>query len=424
MGKTSRYRFPNRPAAVAAGVLLLWPLAACDEKPQQAAAPPPPPEVVLAEVAQQNVPIVMRYSGTVKSMTRVDIIPRVSGYIFERYFTEGTFVKEGDPLFLIDPRPYQETVNNFEAQLMKDKATLKFWNAEVERYERLAKKGAASKEKRDATIAKRDTTLAEMDKNKANISNAKLDLSFTKITAPFDGRIQQERIDVGNLVQKQRDVLTTLVQMDPIYVVFNVSRREVYRVQLLTRKGWAYPVDEMPVEIVLPDGAPYGTKGKLDFISFVIDPTTDSLDARGIFANPRNSELGGFDLIPGQYVPVKVTVGEIPDALVIPQVALVETQAGKHVYVVGGDNKVESRKVETGQGYDQKWVVTKGLKKGEKVIVEGLQKVRPGVVVKPKAAGTAKAADSEPAFRVLAKARPVARQKQTAARGLTVLKNC
>ncbi|MDH3595133.1 MAG: efflux RND transporter periplasmic adaptor subunit [Rhodospirillales bacterium] len=393
MRKTSKYRFPSRPAALTAGLLLLWPLAACDEKPKQAAAPAPP-QVILAEVVQENVPIVMEYSGTVKSVKRVDIVPRVSGYIFERFFTEGTFVKEGDPLFLIDPRPYQETVNNFEANLAREKANLKFWEAEVGRYKRLAKSGAASKEKLDATVAKRDTTLADIDQNNARISNAKLDLSFTKIAAPFAGRIQQERIDVGNLVEKQRDILTTLVQMDPIYVVFNISRREVYRVQLLTRKGWAYPVEKMPVEIVLPDGTPYGTKGNLNFVSFVIDPTTDSLDARGVFANPRSSELGGFDLIPGQYVPVKVTVGEIPDALVIPQVALVETQAGKHVYVVGDDNKVESRKVEIGEDYDQKWVVTKGLKKGERIIVEGLQKVRPGIAVKPKAAGEAPAADS------------------------------
>jgi RND family efflux transporter MFP subunit len=327
-------------------------------------------------------------------VTRVDIVPRVSGYIFERYFTEGTFVKEGDPLYLIDPRPYQETVNNFEANLTRDKATLKFWEAEVGRYQRLAKSGAASKEKLDATIAQRDTSLADIDKNKANISNAKLDLSFTKITAPFAGRIQQERIDVGNLVEKQRDVLTTLVQMDPIYVIFNVSRSEVYRVQLLRRKGWAYAVEKMPVEVVLPDGKPYDAKGKLNFISFVIDPTTDSLTARGVFANPKKTQLGDFDLMPGQYVPVKLTVGEIPDALVIPQTALVETQAGKHVYVVGDGNKVEHRNVETGQAYNQNWVVTKGLKKGENIIVEGLQKVRPGIVVKPKAAGAATAADS------------------------------
>ncbi len=395
MPRTSKYSVPSRLAALATSVLLLWPLAACDETPEQAAAPPPPPEVVLAEVVQRNVPIVMRYSGTVKSLRRVDIIPRVSGYIFERYFTEGTFVKEGEPLFLIDPRPYQETVNNFEAQLMREKATLKFWEAEVDRYERLAKKGAASKEQRDATVAKRDTTLADIDKYKANISNAELDLSFTKITAPFDGRIQQEKIDVGNLVKEQKDVLTTLVQMDPIHVVFNLSRNEVYRVQQLTRKGWAYPLDEMPVEIMLPDGTPYDIKGNLDFVSFVTDPTTDTLDARAIFDNPPNSELGGFELIPGQYVPVKITVGEIPDALVIPQVALVETQAGKLVYVVGDDNKVEHRKVETGQAYAQLLVITKGLKKGEKVIVEGLQKVRPGMAVKPKAAGAGPAEAAE-----------------------------
>ena len=165
----------------------------------------------------------MEFSGTIKAIKTVDVIPRVSGYIEERHFTEGTFVKKGDPLYLIDPRPYQARLDALMAQLKLDRASLAFWEKETARYTSLAKQGAASKEKMEGTVAKRDETRATVEKDQADIENAKLDLSFTS-TAPFDGRIQETRINVGNLVQQQRDVLTTLVEMDPVYVMFNINR--------------------------------------------------------------------------------------------------------------------------------------------------------------------------------------------------------
>ncbi|MGB5750912.1 MAG: efflux RND transporter periplasmic adaptor subunit [Desulfobacterales bacterium] len=181
--------------------------------------------------------------------------PALSGYINERLFKEGTFVKEGDPLYLIDPRPYKAQLDAYQAKLKLDQASLVFWQKETKRYQSLVKQGAASKEKTEGTIAKRDETIATVAKDKANIENAKLDLSFTNITAPFDGRIQETRINVGNLVQQQRDVLTTLVQMDPVYVVFNISRRNVFETQLLKRQGKLFETGNMLVEILLPDGS-------------------------------------------------------------------------------------------------------------------------------------------------------------------------
>jgi len=370
------------------GCVLILLLTGCGDKSKQKAAPPPP-TVTVVKVAQQKIPIIMQFSGTITSVKTVDIIPRVSGYIEKRYFEEGTFVQEGDPLYLIDPRPFKARLDAHNAQLKSHQASLAFWKSETARYERLAAQGAASQEKKEGTITKLNETRAAIEKDKADIENARLQLSFTRIKAPFSGRIQQTRINVGNLVQKQRDVLTTLVQMDPIYVVFNISRNQVYEIQLLKRKGKVFPVKEMKVELLLPDGSSYQQQGKVNFISFRINPTTDSVTVRGIFSN-KFTERGDYDLIPGQYAPVRLILGENPDALLIPETALVETQAGTHVFVVGKDNKVESKKVVAGSSYKQQRVINDGLKHGEQVIIEGVQKVRAGMAVKPEAASSPK----------------------------------
>lgn len=226
--------------------------------------------------------------------------------------------------------------------------------------------------------------LSKVEKDKADIENAELDLSFTNITAPFNGRTQETRINVGNLVQQQRDVLTTLAQMDPICVVFNISRNQVYEIQKQKRLGKVLPVKEMRAEVLQPDGSKYPHEGKINFISFRINPTTDSVLVRATSPNQKSEDTGDYDLIPGQYAPVRLILGEDANALLIPQPALVETQIGKQVFVVNSDNKVEVRNVEGGRSYQNQWIIQRGLKKGEKVNVEGTQKVRPGVVVNPK----------------------------------------
>ena len=384
MQTTSQNRHKFRLYILAALGLIALFMTSCDGKAKKQAVKPAPPDVQVTEVTQGKVPIIMEFSGTIDAIKTVDIIPRVSGYIDKRYFEEGTFVKEGDPLYLIDPRPYKARLDAYKAQLKLDQASLVFWQKETKRYQSLVKQGAASKEKTEGTIAKRDETLATVAKDKANIENAQLDLSFTNIAAPFYGRIQETRINVGNLVQQQRDVLTTLVQMDPIYVVFNISRSHVFEIQLLKRLGKLFETSDMRIEILLPDGSTYSQQGKINFISFQINPTTDTVLVRGIIANKKDQGVGDFDLIPGQYAPVRLILGQDPAALLIPQPALVESQIGKQVFVVTQDNKVESRNVEVGRAYQGQWVIKKGLKKGEKVIVEGTQKVRPGMVVNSK----------------------------------------
>ena len=373
-----------RPLIFAALGILILLTVGCDGKAKKQAVKPSPPDVSVAEVTQSAVPIVMEFSGTIKAKKIVDIIPRVSGYIDKRYFEEGTFVKKGDPLYLIDPRPYKARLDAYNAQLELDQAALVFWEKEIKRYTSLAKQGAASQEKKEGVTAKRDETRAALQKDKADIENARLELSYTNITAPFSGRTQQTRINVGQLVHQQRDILTTLVQIDPIYVIFSMSRRDVFDAQKLQEEGLGFKAwKDFKVALILPDGSLCAHPGKLNFVSTQIDPATDSLEVRAELPNPlpQSQEVA---LIPGQYVPVRLTVGQNPDALLIPERALVESQIGNQAYVVGKDNKVESRTVEVGKSYQHQWIIDKGLKKGEKVIVEGTQKVRPGVVVNAK----------------------------------------
>ncbi len=382
MRKRVLARLDLRIREIVAGCLILMALAACEEQ-KEAAPPPAPPEVVLAEVSEETVPIVLQASGTLKAVKNVEIIPRVTGYIFERYFTEGSFVEKDAPLYLIDPRPFEDQVAQLKSELEGQQATLEYWKSEEKRYSKLAKQGAASQEQAEGARAKMQTSMAEIAATEVKIHNAELDLSYTRINAPFYGRAQQTRINVGNLVTQEQDVLTSVVTMDPIYVVFHLSRSQVFDVQKLKRQGRAFEIDDMVVEMLLPDGEVYDKKGKIDFISTEIDPTTDSVMVRGVFDNPRKDASGGFDFIPGQYAPVYLRVGETPGALVIPQTAVVETQAGTQVYVVGPDNKAEVRMIEVGATYGANRVVTKGLKSGEKVVAVGVQKVRSGNEVKP-----------------------------------------
>jgi len=376
-------RFVWRPWLLLGVVLALLGSASCDRKATKAVAKPVPPLVKVAPVKQAAIPIFMDFSGTVKAVKSVNIIPRVSGYIDKRYFQEGTQVDADARLYLIDPRPFQARLDNDKAVLKRHQATLTFFTEEAARYKRLAKSGAGSVEREQEAVEKRDETRADIEQDKAKIANAELQLGFTTITAPFAGRIQNTRINVGQLVAAQKDVLTTLVQLDPIYVVFNMSRRQVYEVQQLSRDGIAKPLPGkgFKTQVSLPTGKVYQHAGEVDFWSAQIDPSTDTLMARAIFPNPFKREVD-VHLIPGQYVPIRLILGKQPAAILIPESALVQTQVGSHVFVVDQDSKVVQRKVQVSHSYDQQWVIKTGLAKGERVIVKGVQKVRPNITVR------------------------------------------
>ena len=383
--------FIGRHSLVFAVCIFVLLLTACDKSKQKASVKVPLPGVEVTEVIQKTIPISMDFSATVKAVKSINIIPRVSGYIVERFFTEGDFVKAGTALYQIDPKPYQASLDAAQAQLAKDQASVKLWKAESARYMRLSKEGAASKEKRDRAVAHLEEFKAAVKQDEADVDSAELQLGYTYITAPFDGRIQKTRVNIGQLVQEHKDKLTALVQMDPIHVVFNISRTQAFKVQKLRREGMGInklqheglglqTLAQYKATIKLPDGSPYSEQGTANYISARVNPSTDTYEAWAQFPNHVN-EGRDADLIPGQYAPLTLIVGQQPDALLIPQTALIQSQAGMHVYVLGKDNKVEHRKVEMEDAYEHYWIIKKGLNKGEKVIVKGVQKVKQGMTV-------------------------------------------
>lgn len=382
----------TRPTVERMAALSLLPalLAGCDDQSTGGAtAAPSPPEVVVAEVTAGAVPIVMQFSGTVESVRAVDIIPRVSGYLEKRFFEEGANVKAGAPLYQIDPRPFQDAVDSHTAQLALDQANAAYWKSEAERYAEAVKSGAVSQQQYNEATSQSEQATAAVNRTQAQLNSAKLDLSFTNITAPFDGRIQQTREHPGALVDQYQDVLTTLVQVDPVYVIFNLTRRQLYEIQTMQLDAPHFAANAK-VEVLLPNGEAYEQDGKIDFVSARIDSTTDSLTVRAVVPNDFSHGAEGL-LVPGQYVPVRVILGEQAEALLIPKSALMQTQAGDQVLVIDQDDKVTIRKVEIGPAFQAHWVIKSGLKKGERVIVEGLQKAKSGSTVAPKPMAAQKA---------------------------------
>lgn len=362
-------------------------LSGCGEDDKKTA--PPPPKVVVEPVLKQTVPIIMEFAGTVKGNRKVIIKPQISGYIEQRLFEEGSHVKAGDPLYQIDPRPFQAQLNAAKAQLERDRASLSFWNKEVARYDKLAKKDFVSKEKRDSAVTKQKEFIAAVDKDKADIEQAKLDLEYTRISAPFEGWIQETKVYKGAVVSALKTELTTLTSLNPVYVDFNISRRDAYIVQELSVEGLGpQQRSDITGTITLPDGSEYGEQGHVDYSSADFSPDTDTMSARAVFPNrgiAKKYHFGlGLTLIPGQYVPLNLTVGRRPNAILIPQSALLETQEGSFVYVLGDDNTVKKRMLTKGFAYQNYWVIEKGLKEGEKVVSQGLQKIRKtGMKVQP-----------------------------------------
>ncbi|MDG2148894.1 MAG: efflux RND transporter periplasmic adaptor subunit [Planctomycetota bacterium] len=368
----------------------------CGSKPEVATHERAPRSVTVSTVSPQSVPIVMEINGALKSVTEAKIRARVTGYMMEQNFTAGQFVKEGTPLYLIDPRPFRAQLDSALAQLASDKANLIYQQAEERRYTAMAAAGSASQERLESAVAQRGEAEASIEGDLAAIEQAELNLEFTRVTAPFSGVVQISKPDIGDLIRENEDILTTLVQVDPMNVMFNLSRRQLFGIQDLQQRG-KVPSEiagNLQVEIQMPDGKPYAHRGTVNFVGSEIDPTTDSLVVRAKVPNPHN-EHGGVALIAGQYVPVKLYVGTDPDALLIPQKSMMQTQQGTIVYVVGAGEKVETRVIEVGATHDDSIVVSKGLHKGERVIVDGIQMVRDGEVVKATSAVSPKPTDKK-----------------------------
>jgi membrane fusion protein (multidrug efflux system) len=395
----------------------------CDAKGKDAAnAAPPHLQVRVAEVQQRDVPIYKEWIGTLDGFVNAEIKAEVSGYLVRQEYTEGSFVRQGQLLFQIDPRPFQADLDQAEGRLAQSQGQLEQARAQlaqaeagvavaeanqhrvqldVDRYTPLFQQGAITEQDLDnatqnnmAAKAQLQAARAQVETDKAQITaataavqsakaaveTARINLGFTRLTAPIDGIPGIAQLQVGALVSPASGVITTVSTLDPIKVYFTISEQEY-----LERKR-QYPTPEkflearkrLQLELVLADGTRYPRKGTVYFADRQVDVRTGAIRLAGLFPNPDNV------LRPGQYGRVRTAIRTEAEALLVPQQAVFDLQGMRQLAVVGGDNKVSIRPVTLGDTFGHDWIVREGVKPGERVIVEGVQKVRPGMQVDPK----------------------------------------
>jgi membrane fusion protein (multidrug efflux system) len=331
--------------------------------------------VIAVPVEREQVTEQSEFVGRVVAVDRVDLRARVPGFLKERRFTEGQEVKADEVLFVIEPDQYQAVVDQRKADVTKAVAENENAQAQLTRGEELLKSKNISQAEVDKLKAAQSVAAASIAQAEAALASAELDLSYTQILAPVAGRIGLAKFTVGNLVGPESGSLATLVSRDPIYVQFPVTQRERLEVRRnAEREGKA--LEHLTVLARLPDNSLYGQKGRLDFVDVTTDQGTDTLTVRAAFPNPDGI------LVDGQYIGVLIQDDTPKTELVVPQSALQIDQQGTFVLVVDSENKVQVRRIQTGASQGPKVAVTEGLKEGDLVISEGIQKVRPGQVVR------------------------------------------
>jgi membrane fusion protein (multidrug efflux system) len=352
-------------------------LAACSKSAPPAAAPPPP-EVRVVVVSTQPIANAIELPGRLQAIRISEVRARVDGIIQRRLYTEGTDVRAGQPLFAIDARPMRAQANAVAAALARAEATAANAEQDVTRYKGLVAQQALSQQEYDAAIARLRTAQADVAQRRAEVASARLNLGYTTVTAPIDGRAGRAEVTEGALVSgAQGTLLTRIEQLDPIYVNFSQSSSAVLDLRKQLNANPASKVAKVPVHIVLEDGTPYRMVGYLDFFDMSIDEETGTAALRAQIPNPQRA------LLPGQFVRVRVDAGVRPNGLRLPQRAVTLTPNGGTVMVVGAKNMVEVRPVKLGVLEADSWVIESGLTPGERVVVDGLQKVAPGSPVKP-----------------------------------------
>ena len=357
-----------------AGVFLL---SACGEQNRYVA--PPPPKVTVAHPVQQPVTQYLEVTGNTAAFNTVDLVARVQGFLQGIHYKDGEAVKQGTLLFTIEPEPYQVKLDQAKAAEDGAAATLRQTEAEYQRQSQLASRDFASKSTYDQALAARDSAKANLIQAQANTRTAEINLSYTKVTAPFDGFVTTHLVSVGELVGTSPTQLASIVQLDPIYVNFNVSEQDVLRVRAEMRRQGLKPEDlkKIPVEVGLQSETGYPHKGLLDYAAPTINTATGTLPVRGLLPNTDRA------LLPGNFVRVRVPIQQVPEALLVPEVALGSDQGGRYVLVVNGDNVVEQRKVGAGQVVGEMRVIDSGLKADDRVVVSGLIRAIPGEKVDP-----------------------------------------
>lgn len=361
---------------ICAGSILISSCYKADPKNTVSAAPPP--EVAVITAHSQTVPLTRNLVGRLAPTRSAEVRARVAGIILRRLYNEGTDVAPGQPLFQIDPAPLEAELHIAEAALASAQANATNATLTAKRYRELAAKNLLSSQDLDLALAQERTTAADVKGAQAKVEKARLDLSYTKVTAPISGRTSRALVTEGALVgQGEATQLTTVEQIDPIYVNFSLSVAELQSVAI-TPKGKS----SASVELLLPDGADYPLRGTLDYSGSTVDPGTGVVSLRAVVPNPERR------LLPGMFLNLRLTVGQLTNAFLLPQASLSRDPQGPFLLVVDNTGKVEQRRVTTHGMTRTDWIVTGALAEGEQVILEGLQKVHPGIMAKAVPAST------------------------------------
>jgi membrane fusion protein, multidrug efflux system len=355
-------------------------LAGCSDDSKNASAPTvPPPSVTVAKVTSQDVRQSITFVGQIAAVDQVDLIARVEGFLESKAVPDGSFVKEKDLLFTIEKAQYEASLTKAKADVASAKADAALKAADEKRDKDLMEKGHVSEAAYEATLAQMEQADASVEAAQSGLQQAELNLSYTDISAPFPGQIGKTTYSVGEVVGPSKGSLAKLIRLAPVYVNFSVS--EAQYLNAVQTHGISpaeiKPEDAPAISLILPNGEAYGEKGKIVYIDNQVDATTGTISFRGQFDNK------DVRLLAGTYVSVILEAPKAETALVVPQSAIQRDQQGSFALAITPDKKVEQKYVELGAQIETNFVVTKGLKEGDEVIIEGLQKVRPGVVVDP-----------------------------------------
>lgn len=337
------------------------------------------------DIAATNVPLHTEFIGQLDSPENVEIRARVEGFVDQVLFIEGTNVGKDAPLFRLDDKPYQERLKAAKGMLGEAQASLKKSEADVLRLRPLAEKRAVPQQDLDNALAAVDVAKAGVVSAQARVSSAELDVSYCNIRSPISGLIGAKQVSVGELVGKgQATLMATISTLDPIWFHCNVSEAQYLRAQAETRR-LGKQVAEMPVTLILGDGSTHSETGRFVFMDRAVDVKTGTLRVRAQFANPdmRADDTRSKVLRPGMFGRIRVDLGVTPDAILVPEKAVTELQGNNFVWVVGADNKAAQRPIKVGHQVGGDLIVTEGLKAGERIIVEGIQKARQNQPVQP-----------------------------------------
>ena len=360
-------------------------LAACGKGKEQGQQQMPTPEVGVIRAQPQSTPLTKDLVGRVSAFRSADVRARVSGVLLKRVYQEGTDVKQGQVLFEIDPSVYQANLASAQGNLASAQATYENYHKAAERFRKLRPQGFVSQSDLDLAEANERSSSAAVQQAKAAVETARINLGFTRVTSPIDGRAGQQQVTEGAIVGNgttdsgsNATLLTTVDQLDPLYVNFTVSSTDLDRLRAAQTAGKVVLSDQnkTTVQVTLPDGSKYDQVGTLDFSGATVDPTTGAVNLRAQLPNPNHR------LLPGTYVTISANLGEQQSVFLVPQAAILRDVGGAYALVVGQDGKVVRKDVTAENMRAGNWIVTSGLATGDQVIVSGLQTVQPGAPAK------------------------------------------